>query len=419
MKQITLALLCVCFTYSAYSQAVYNGSDKHRFTTNYGYIDVGPFNTSYAHLYTDRPRFIVNKPFWVIGGGLSSYSASNLYLQTNGTNRMIILNSNGNVGIGTTNPAQKLEVKGKIYLNSGPDDDGIYWARHNMTMGTIPGSYNHNVVMLKPGGSSNGMLHSQLNMYIANSETSHENKVRIHTSGASFLNGGNVGIGTTNPISKLQVNGDFYLYSNESYNTGWGKTHFYWRRHSLIMGTPVGTYAHNKIELKPGGSNSGELISTISLNQALGENNHEERVQITSSKTHATYFNAGNVGIGTTTPDSKLTVKGKIHTQEVKVDLAGAVAPDYVFYKDYNLKSLEEVQNYITKEGHLPNIPSAKQMEEDGINLKEMNLKLLEKVEELTLYTLEQEKKIKELQTTNKKVLELEKKLEQVLKRKN
>lgn len=93
----------------------------------------------------------------------------------------------------------------------------------------------------------------------------------------------------------------------------------------------------------------------------------------------------GNVGIGTTTPDAKLSVKGQIHAQEVKVDLNGAIAPDYVFDEDYKLPSLEEIQSYITEHKHLPEVPSAKEMEANGINLGEMNLILLKKVEELTL----------------------------------
>ncbi|MEC7264909.1 MAG: hypothetical protein VXW38_14315 [Bacteroidota bacterium] len=101
-----------------------------------------------------------------------------------------------------------------------------------------------------------------------------------------------------------------------------------------------------------------------------------------------TWFNGGNVGIGTTSPDSKLAVKGKIHAEEVKVDLS-VPGPDYVFKEGYDLKSLGEVQNYIKEHGHLPNIPSANEMEENGIQLGEMNMKLLEKIEELTLYVLE------------------------------
>ena len=74
----------------------------------------------------------------------------------------------------------------------------------------------------------------------------------------------------------------------------------------------------------------------------------------------------------------------------------GAVAPDYVFDVNYKLLTLQEVQEFINKNGHLPNIPSAKDMNEEGVKLKEMNLKLLEKIEELTLYTIEQEKQLKE-----------------------
>ncbi|RXG11485.1 hypothetical protein DSM03_11616 [Leeuwenhoekiella aestuarii] len=88
-----------------------------------------------------------------------------------------------------------------------------------------------------------------------------------------------------------------------------------------------------------------------------------------------TVFSDGKVGIGTSSPDEALTVKGKIHTQEVRVDLDGAVAPDYVFKNDYKLLDLKEVKRFIHKEGHLPNIPSASEMNKDGLNLKEMNLK--------------------------------------------
>lgn len=69
--------------------------------------------------------------------------------------------------------------------------------------------------------------------------------------------------------------------------------------------------------------------------------------------------------------------------------------PDYVFANDYDLKPLEEIERYIFEKGHLPNIPSAKEVSESGINLGEMDANLLRKIEELTLYSIEQDKKIK------------------------
>ncbi len=114
----------------------------------------------------------------------------------------------------------------------------------------------------------------------------------------------------------------------------------------------------------------------------------------------------GNVGIGTASPDSKLTVKGNIHTEEITIDLS-VPAPDYVFTKDYDLLTIEEVQQHIKEKGHLPNIPSAKEMETHGVALGIMNMKLLEKIEELTLYVIEQHK---EVNTLRKKVEQLENK---------
>ncbi|WP_300976876.1 tail fiber protein [Flavobacterium sp.] len=117
----------------------------------------------------------------------------------------------------------------------------------------------------------------------------------------------------------------------------------------------------------------------------------------------AIYDTGGNVGIGTTSPDAKLAVKGQIHTQEVKVDLQGAMVPDYVFASDYKLISLEEVEKYIKENKHLPEIPSAVMIEKEGLFLKEMNLNLLKKIEELTLYVITQHKEIEGLKKENEK----------------
>lgn len=101
----------------------------------------------------------------------------------------------------------------------------------------------------------------------------------------------------------------------------------------------------------------------------------------------------GNVGIGTSSPDAKLAVNGTIHAKEVKVDL-NIAAPDYVFKPDYKLIPLISLKAYIKRNSHLPEVPSASQMEMDGINLGDMNLMLLKKIEELTLYLLEKDGQI-------------------------
>ncbi|MDR6372533.1 hypothetical protein J2795_003478 [Chryseobacterium bernardetii] len=84
---------------------------------------------------------------------------------------------------------------------------------------------------------------------------------------------------------------------------------------------------------------------------------------------------------------------GKIKAKEVEVKTN--VWADYVFKKEYQLKSLEDVEKHIIEKGHLPNIPTAQEVLENGINVAEMNSKLLEKIEELTLYSIEQNKQLK------------------------
>ena len=101
----------------------------------------------------------------------------------------------------------------------------------------------------------------------------------------------------------------------------------------------------------------------------------------------------GNVGIGTTTPDARLAVSGQVHAQEVKVSVT-VPGPDYVFEKNYNLPTLEEIKTYIDRNKHLPEVPSAAEMEKNGVKLGEMNMVLLKKVEELTVYVIEQQKDI-------------------------
>jgi len=98
-----------------------------------------------------------------------------------------------------------------------------------------------------------------------------------------------------------------------------------------------------------------------------------------------TITEGGNVGIGTTNPQSKLAVNGAITAKEIKVESGWS---DFVFDEDYDLASLDEVESYIHENKHLPDIPSAKEIEHQGLAVSDMLAKQMQKIEELTLYLI-------------------------------
>lgn len=106
---------------------------------------------------------------------------------------------------------------------------------------------------------------------------------------------------------------------------------------------------------------------------------------------------SGKVGIGTASPDEMLTVKGAVRAEEVIVNLT-IPGPDYVFEEDYSLMPIDDLEKYIAHYKHLPEIPSAKTLETKGINLSEMNMLILKKVEEMALYVIDHEERISNLE---------------------
>jgi hypothetical protein len=119
----------------------------------------------------------------------------------------------------------------------------------------------------------------------------------------------------------------------------------------------------------------------------------------------------GSVSIGTPNidPNSVINANGTIRSKKVKVEANGW--PDYVFEPDFHLRPLSVLESYIRINNHLPEVPSAKEIEKDGLDLGQMDATLLKKIEELTLYTIQQEKKIESQKTENDLLEELVKDL--------
>jgi hypothetical protein len=125
----------------------------------------------------------------------------------------------------------------------------------------------------------------------------------------------------------------------------------------------------------------------------------------TNYAARVTVLTDGNVGIGTgltSNPNGyKLAVNGKVGAKEVQVENTSSTWADYVFESDYKLMSLDELESFIQKNKHLPEIPSAEEVKVTGHKLGEMDVLLLKKVEELTLYIIEMKKEIEEVKREN------------------
>jgi hypothetical protein len=266
---------------------------------------------------------------------------------------------------------------------------------------------------------------------------------------------GNVGLGYTNPIFRLEVNGSMRMrgarrivFRNNDDDADMGSigllndsvisiadnnpsqsSRFYFDVENAKMGIGAIPNANDGKVLVSYNSNPGNPQMTIK-ESTLGDyarfefaNNGAERVWHLAGQTVAgagstnrandilniwnsswgnlmSFRGDGRVGIWTTTPATgyALSVNGKIMCEELRVQLSGAW-PDYVFSENYKLMPLQGVELFIKNNGHLPGIPSAFQMEKDGLNVADMQKKMMEKIEELTLYILQQQKEIDALKS--------------------
>ena len=270
---------------------------------------------------------------------------------------VLIGKGNGNIGIGTVNPQAKLDVFGPVHFNSGR-------LTHS---GDLPNDNNATFVNTASTGYgiySKGGAGTRYSFHFENRE------------GVSVLIGkgnGNIGIGTVNPQAKLDVVGPVRFNSGRLTHSG---------------------------DLP--NDNNATFVNTASTGYGIyskGGAGTRYSFHFENQQGLSVLYGRGDgkIGVGTIAPDSKLTVKGDIHAEEVRVDLT-VPGPDYVFEENYDLPTLESIESYIQENKHLPEIPSARELEADGIDLGVMNMLLLKKVEELTLHLIEQDRRIQELE---------------------
>jgi hypothetical protein len=320
--------------------------------------------------------------------------------------------SDGFVGVGTSAPADQLEIVsgnrkvgfntaisgisngGVLSLSRGDDGAKIMYFGASESPNDDPVIYGNGggveMRLVSGGGSSSGFgFYTNMTHQIAFASARPAPLVKIDGSGK-------VGIGTSAPGTKLEVNGDLTLASVSG-----NKQIFTWSANDLNWRIGMSVNPGFTKSLATSHSQYVTYYSGAGQGFALGVNGGESSFEVRGSD-HTAFFR-GNVGIGTANPTQKLTVNGTIYGKEVKVDL-NVPGPDYVFEKDYKLPSLDEIKSYINQHKHLPEVPSAKEMEQNGINLSEMNMILLKKVEELTLHLLQQKEEISQLHSEIKEL---------------
>lgn len=282
--------------------------------------------------------------------GLSGFFGLNFY--TDGKERFKILR-NGNLGIGTSKP------KSKFHLYKGSSEGNA----HPFSLLTVENSDHSMISILTPNDKAGFFGFSDTDdNFVGGMQYNHISNRLIfrtnnHNSDLIIGDTGNISIGSEITDSKLRIEGTKSLARFKTNQNGFFE----------IQATRSNPQ-----------SNSASLKLTSQNHIILDPN-----ISGTS----------GNVGIGLDNPDMKLTVNGNIHAKEIKIDLK-IPAPDYVFKYDYNLRSIKSVEKFIKKNNHLPEIPSAEQFKQNGLMIAEMNMSLLKKVEELTLYIIQQEKKM-------------------------
>jgi len=360
-----------------------------------------------------------------------------LYVKTNSSTRLAVTSA-GKVGIGTTAPTAKFEIKGaaatydlvRFYNDKDAtlDSSMIIKSNGNVGIGMSPVFKLDVKGILRITSIDFGLLHTNGITTIATyvdatagwfgTNTNHPLWFYTNNSnnpGLVVQTSGNVGIGTTTPSAKLELNG------NMTFSNGAARSITVAQPPTNGSGSALTVAAADAMS-GPGGASGGSLtlkagsaydagtggggfggdLKLIGGGNQWGVTAPQQCGNVifytgVSATERMRVDRFGNVLMGVTTPATGylLSVGGKIICTELKVQ--AMPFPDYVFDKNYRLNSLAEVEQHISEFKRLPGMPGACEIEDKGMDVGSMQIKLVEKIEELTLYVIDQQKQIDEL----------------------
>lgn len=297
------------------------------------------------------------------------------YSQTN------TLPASGNVGIGTTNPDQKLTVKGSARI------DSMLLVKDSMIVNKTAHLKSNLKVVGEATFKDNATIKKDLKVEgtstLIGTTIIKEGDLKIKALGDSTLE--DDGVLMINANGKVKNGGDLksLVYSESEFtpckdeNAG-----------NTMPASPIWLNGPGKLYT------SNHCVPDVKV--GIGQNNPSSKLHITTvvnRNTHPIIVDKRIEGTATPYKLMELDNNGLLYAREVKVNLDSW--PDYVFDEGYQLMPLSELQQFVQKNNHLPNVPSACEMEEQGINLAKSNVMLMEKVEELTLYMLQINERVK------------------------
>ncbi|PWL29973.1 hypothetical protein [uncultured Roseivirga sp.] len=339
--------------------------------------------------------------------------------QWQGTNPVYY--TSGKVGIGTSNPTTDLQINGTLYVNKA--NDIVYQGYNKWFTISDRSGYSYLTWFAYYDGSAWRSSHDGvrasairgsdygLQFYTSNSTPINGNEITDFTEKMRFTTDGNLGIGTTSPSAHLEIKKasssayDILRFTDGNYNLGSIKNLSSTDGYGLFISgrteggslpVPALTFAGYANDVSPDHDyDAAVTVRAFDISDGSKLNYMPVfRVMNSSTDIHLSIEASGHVGIGTTSPTEKLSVDGTVLAKKVRVSTTPGDWPDYVFSPNFKLRSLQELEAFIKVNQHLPEVPSAQEVETNGLDLGDMDATLLKKVEELTLYLIEQNKRL-------------------------